>query len=889
MSNNRSQIYEYQLGGSLSPDAPSYVKRKADEDLYQALMSGRYCYALNSRQMGKSSLRVRARERLKEKGVDCATIDIAGVTSDDIKPDEWYFGVAYTLDSELKLFNESNEVLEWWQTRDALAPAQRLADYIDSKVLEKVRESEQNHLVVFVDEIDSLFKLKFGDDFFDLIRNCHGKRAIQEEYRRLTFALMGVADPADLVKDKRRPPFNIGEAISLTGFEFEEARQSLIPGLINKSSNPDKLLQGILSWTEGQPFLTQKICDLAAKESSSPADGDEATWLGELIQKKIVENWEERDTPIHFRAIQGRILYNKNQRTGRLLGLYQSILRGDDAGADSSPDQMELRLAGLVVVKDRTLRISNRIYRAIFDEKWVEKRLSELRPYSEVLQAWLESERKDDSRLLRGQALKAANEWAVGKKLSDEDYEFLAASEKLKTQGIERALNIEEEEKGILLAAKEKADKRVRIGGAILALTLIVSGFAVAYGVKSVGRARSAQQETETNKKELEVVKTESSVIQSTLSHANFALAQAKIGLGTITSELDEKRAALTTSRKALLDLQTTLGSTKTKLADASAKLKAVETSLENKEFDTYLAKIKSDAPQHGDYSNTVGTYVTELIGSLKARGSHYQQRVSAIKSEIREYKFQAPQFVEQNRQATRIRKLNRVYQLILYKGTDDQSCKQNFLNSFREEANELKSRKDDEESFSSLDHFIDLFSWNQSDRKELTLLAADFILNYKLGESAKRDLFSAIWGLNLSDVDAVVDDFLQNDPQRFLELVKNARDILRHQTESVSYYGVDTFLSYFAPQAFLIYSGQSLILANLPSNLRNEILTNVLETKNERLMTANCPETGDQKAWEAWLANANNALAVSLWNEPELTTLKKNPALLRSLMNLWR
>ncbi len=416
----------YVTGGSLPSGTLSYVEREADRELFEALSAGEFCYVLTARQMGKSSLMVRTAERLRDAGVRVAVLDLTAI-GQNVSVEQWYYTLLCRLGEKLGV----EEALDdFWQAHPSLTPLRRFVAAVEQCVLGsaegsgfRVQEAPGGlvssrvgegpttttphqpanspaRIVVFIDEIDVVRSLPFStDEFFAAIRECYNRRTEDPAFERLTFCLLGVASPSDLIRDTQTTPFNIGRRIELNDFTAEEAallRIGLALGRVDSFGRSDgqaaPLLARVLYWTGGHPYLTQQLCRTVAEDRRvTDAAGVDRSCLELFLSAQA----RERDDNLLF--VRERILRSEVDLAA-LLELYGKVLAGRRVAAEDTTRLSDvLRLSGIVrlriadcglrlgsnellpnpqsAIRNPQLTVRNRIYARVFDREWVRRQM----------------------------------------------------------------------------------------------------------------------------------------------------------------------------------------------------------------------------------------------------------------------------------------------------------------------------------------------------------------------------------------------------------------------------------------------------------------------------------------------------------------------------------
>lgn len=228
-----------------------YVERKADLQLRNVINDmGRPASILVSRQMGKTNLLLNAKYNLSNENKLFIYIDLSSTFFPSIK--ECF---RYVIDSAIdtnSIFEEIEETISENREKNKLPNREH-----EQELLLLLRQFKGD-IVIVLDEIDSMIKYDFSDQFFSQIRSVYfASRTNYPEFNRLTYILSGVLEPSEIIHDKTKSPFNISEKIYLNDFTKEEYLSFITKTKLDFLKND--VIEKIYEWTNGHPRITWDI------------------------------------------------------------------------------------------------------------------------------------------------------------------------------------------------------------------------------------------------------------------------------------------------------------------------------------------------------------------------------------------------------------------------------------------------------------------------------------------------------------------------------------------------------------------------------------------------------------------------------------------------------
>ncbi|MEO2004763.1 MAG: WD40 repeat domain-containing protein [Candidatus Poribacteria bacterium] len=152
----------------------------------------------------------------------------------------------------------------------------------------------------------------------------------------------------------------------MTDFTDEEALR-LSDGLGRADDMASKLMQRVLHWTGGHPYLTQRLSQTVARDVSVTDEHGVDDLCAELF---FSERAQEQDSNLQF--VRNQMLVREEVDPAALLTVYRDVRAGKSVPHDeTNPVINVLQLSGVAHAVAAHMRVRNRIYEHVFDAGWV--------------------------------------------------------------------------------------------------------------------------------------------------------------------------------------------------------------------------------------------------------------------------------------------------------------------------------------------------------------------------------------------------------------------------------------------------------------------------------------------------------------------------------------
>lgn len=328
-----------------------YVERNADIQLRSIIIEmQRPGYVLVARQMGKTNLLFNAKRTLENEGRLFVYVDLSNLYDND--RDCYRNIINNIIEPNIDLLESIENEIE--QIREKNLPPHN--EY--SRCLRTVLNFFKGDLVIVLDEIDALKSVDYSDNIFAQIRSNYFSRTNFPVFERLTYVLSGVIEPTELIKDRNKSPFNIGDKIYLDDFTKDEHDIFIIKSKLNLIS---ELSDEIYNWTNGNPRLTFDICSEVENHLIQNEEIN-ADILKNIITKKYLTSFDI--APIdHIRELAKS---NKDIRKA-IVNIYKK-----NSSEINDDIKKKLYLYGIINSKfNEKTTIKNKIIELSLSEDWI--------------------------------------------------------------------------------------------------------------------------------------------------------------------------------------------------------------------------------------------------------------------------------------------------------------------------------------------------------------------------------------------------------------------------------------------------------------------------------------------------------------------------------------
>jgi hypothetical protein len=176
---------------------------------------------------------------------------------------------------------------------------------------------------------------------------------------------------------QQEPAVEIDRQINLNSGPGKEDSSRILSNfrikITRKTSNPYVLIEQVRKWTGDQPFLTDVLCQLILEYPAPIPLGQEEALISQIVQDKIIRNWQNKAASAHLELIQQSLL--DHEESTSLLSLYTEILQqGEVLKNDNNQYQNTLLATELVRAEQGKLKVANDIYEAIFNLEWASRK-----------------------------------------------------------------------------------------------------------------------------------------------------------------------------------------------------------------------------------------------------------------------------------------------------------------------------------------------------------------------------------------------------------------------------------------------------------------------------------------------------------------------------------